>query len=96
MATEGVGVFTKDEIADIVYEIILVNGNHGGRSQRSLDPDFPGHHIATQRYKLIGFGRGYLFTIVRFEESVNQPRLVSGEDTLSSWGSRRSLYRRRS
>lgn len=47
LTTQGIGIFPQDHVANIINQIIFIDGDHGSRGAGALDPYLSGDHVRT-------------------------------------------------
>jgi hypothetical protein len=78
LATERIGVFAQDQLAHIIHQIFLADGDDGRRRARPLDPELAGHHVGADGQQLI---RAALIEVIGLpvEEGPDQRCLSTGQ-----------------
>lgn len=88
--TERVGILAKDHVTYVVDQVLLVDGDGGGRSVGPLDPDLAGHHVDVDGLPMARVSGcvAAAGSARAVEQRADEARLAAREEALPSGGVR--------
>ena len=84
LAAERVAIFSQNQFANVVDQVLLVNGDESRRRAGPLDPEFAGDHGRADGQQLFGGAVVELIGLPSIQQGPDQRRLSVGQQTLPS------------